>query len=386
MATTNVVAKNNGSCEWTDDRKSSVQGLRGNGSGVWQDEGRERRVGRMTEQPANVHIILNVEKLLAEAESIDDVKEARNRTQALRVYVQKARLGRKMEVQVAVLRVRAERKLGKVLRALPLAKAAKGNQYTGRVERDEAGDETGEKPLFLRDLGITPADSSRAQRVASLPEEVFEKYVAAQAQTGKAPTISAVLRLVRQRADEAKSTASSPSDLSTGAVASETATINQLVGAKQFHSICAFPPWPESDTADSAVVRRVSEELQQLPVGSLANEAAHLHLHTRNVYLRDAIQIMEAWGFRYASTLVLQTKSCEQGPFWQEKHHLLLLGIRGGLQFLDKSWPSFVELEEDVGACFPRELRRLIEQVSPGPYLELFCKNGQPTRGWTKCQ
>lgn len=329
-------------------------------------------------------------RLLAEASTVEQVKDVRNRAQALRAYVQKAQLGQQIEVEVAVLRLRAERKLGKVLLRLPLAKAASGNQYTGRLDRDQGNS----GPIFLRDLGITHADSSRAQRVASLPDQVFENFLKIQSNTGKPPTIAAVLRLVRGNPKPAAPvTDSAPPVVPAKAVdamsvrdSADAMTIRELVGSKTFSTICAAPPWPTPGTMRLQVVKRILNEFLQLPVSDLANEAAHLHLLTSNTYLRIALQLLEAWGFVYASTLVLQRSGVSPAPYWQDNHQLLVLGVRGNLKFQDKSRPSCQSIEEDFCQGIPRSLRLLLENVSPGPYLELFCRDSTPQRGWTRCQ
>lgn len=95
---------------------------------------------------------------------------------------------------------------------------------------------------------------------------------------------------------------------------------------ERYHTIVADPPWMVSagrsigryekragrqifGVTDSHT-RRLSypsmslKEISFLPVPDLAERDAHLYLWTINRYLRDAFDVMRAWGFGYSTTLV----------------------------------------------------------------------------------
>jgi hypothetical protein len=73
--------------------------------------------------------------------------------------------------------------------------------------------------------------------------------------------------------------------------------------------------------------------------------------------------------------------AADYGAFWRQAHEVLLLGVRGDLEFEDRSVLSWQDLRTDSAAALLREARTLVERASPGPYLELF--GGKPARGWT---
>lgn len=77
------------------------------------------------------------------------------------------------------LRVIAERRLGEILAAMPKATGGQPYQATG------AKAEPVETPT-LADIGIDKKTSSRAQRLAKLPEAVFEKVVSGEIPVAKA--------------------------------------------------------------------------------------------------------------------------------------------------------------------------------------------------------
>jgi len=123
---------------------------------------------------------------LAKAVTVDEAKGIRDKAEALRIYAKQARHAADMERQCAEIRLRAERRIGELL--------------AETVQRGRP--KTSSEVMFkLRDLGITPNQSSKWQLVATLPEEEFERYVS----TAREPTTAGVLRLVqeRERAEQA---------------------------------------------------------------------------------------------------------------------------------------------------------------------------------------
>ena len=197
----------------------------------------------MDAEPRELILLTKAQQAVAQARTIDEVKDLRDRAEAVRAYAKKARLGKHIVVEASAIKVHAERKLGQMLKDLELAKAAPGNQYTGNVvPSDDDG------PVRLADLGITKSDSSRAQRIAGLPEDAFNSYLADNVQADCQPTTAGLLRLVKQR--QAQSQTNCPVPPIGGDVVS---TIQELLDAgRQFATIYADPPWPYNNRATRA--------------------------------------------------------------------------------------------------------------------------------------
>ena len=138
----------------------------------------------MTAEPRELVLLTRVEKALAEASTIDEIKEIRDKAEAVKAYAKKARLGREIVLRAASIKVRAERKLGQILRKTPLADSSPGNQHSRRP--DVSHDATG--PPRLKDLGITRSDSSRFQQISRLPKAIFDRHVADCIDSGTPPT------------------------------------------------------------------------------------------------------------------------------------------------------------------------------------------------------
>ena len=156
---------------------------------------------------------------------------------------------------------------------------------------------------------------------------------------------------------------------------------------KQFGCIYADPPWQYDNkatrsAADSQYKGTMSvDEICALPVADLAAEEAHLHLWTTNGFLFDAARVIEAWGFTYKSVFVWVKPSMGIGNYWRVSHEFLLLGIRGGLGFRDNAQMSWAEHKRGNHSAKPEAIRRQVEMVSQGPFLEMFGR--RPTDGWT---
>lgn len=173
----------------------------------------------------------------------------------------------------------------------------------------------------------------------------------------------------------------SPSDL-TCSVADLQTLIDQRL---KFGAIYADPPWLYGNQATRASTGNhyggmTVEEIADLPIADLVADNAHLHLWTTNAFLFDCKAIMEAWGFEYKSCLVWVKPQMGIGNYWRVSHEFMLLGTRGSCPFLDRSQMSWVQEPRTKHSAKPESIRKMVETVSPGPYLELFGRRIAP--GW----
>jgi N6-adenosine-specific RNA methylase IME4 len=146
------------------------------------------------------------------------------------------------------------------------------------------------------------------------------------------------------------------------------------------------PPWPYRNQGTRAATDNhyhtlSLDEIAAIPVRELAGEKSHLHLWTTNAHLPVAFSLIESWGFDYKSCLVWMKPQMGIGNYWRVSHEFLLLGVRGGLAFENHAQKSWLEVNRQQHSQKPEEFRELIEQASPGPYLELFAR--KQVQGWT---
>ncbi len=117
-------------------------------------------------------------RALAEAKAVDEVQELRSKADAMRVYAMQAK-NKRLEVDAAEIRIRAERRLGELLAQQKAgeglnsgAAGMSGNQHSGKVVRSSVT-----TAPTLADAGISKDLSARAQKLAAVPADVFEAEV-----------------------------------------------------------------------------------------------------------------------------------------------------------------------------------------------------------------
>lgn len=128
-------------------------------------------------------------------------------------------------------------------------------------------------------------------------------------------------------------------------------------------------------------------EIEALPVQELADSNCRLFLWTTNAYLPYAFSVIQNWGFRYGQTLVWhKTHANLRSPNTVAPNSAeFLLTATIGAPGTRSSWKSAV-IAAGMGGNSPAHSRKpelfldLIEQVSPGPYLELFARRQR--LGW----
>src|SRR4051812_30059328 len=107
-------------------------------------------------------------RAVAEAKSVDEVASIRDQAEAVRLY---ARLAKKrdLEIDAAEIRLRAERRLGELLRA---GERARGGQpyHADKNSTGSDGEQVDQDPRpTLEELGVSRKLSARAQRSAAIP-------------------------------------------------------------------------------------------------------------------------------------------------------------------------------------------------------------------------
>src|SRR5208283_2415404 len=120
-------------------------------------------------QPPLVHFE-NARRELEIARTLDEVKQVRDKSEAMRLYCKQARASLEMQNQCAEIKLRAERRAGEMLNQAELNKGGRPNNLSI--------DTTGFDPTpTLKNLGISRDQSSKWQRISEIPEESFEDYI-----------------------------------------------------------------------------------------------------------------------------------------------------------------------------------------------------------------
>lgn len=160
---------------------------------------------------------------------------------------------------------------------------------------------------------------------------------------------------------------------------------------KRFKTIYIDPPWPESGAgkvkrgADRHYDLMSIKEIQQLKVQSLAQESCHLYLWTTNNYLKDALEVIGFWGFRYVTCITWAKPKIGLGQYFRGQTEHCLFAVRGpalpykvrnGKRQQGRTLLMPGQLFETFRShsSKPGEMRKMIEIVSYAPFIELFAR------------
>jgi N6-adenosine-specific RNA methylase IME4 len=131
------------------------------------------------------------------------------------------------------------------------------------------------------------------------------------------------------------------------------------------------------------------EEIAAIPVASVMAAQSHCYLWVPNALVREGLDVLEAWGFKYKSNLVWHKVRQDGGSdgrgvgfYFRNVTELILFGLRGSLRTLQpgRRQTNLIATRKREHSRKPDELYDIIEACSPGPFLELFAR--YPREGW----
>ena len=302
---------------------------------------------------------------LAEAVTIADFKTVRDVGEAaVRLAKSRRDVGIEALIEGTEIVRRAEWQMGKML-----------PEVTG----GRGGDRKSSCVVKLGALGIEKTQSSRFQSIATLSEEQFEAWIASCREAKEEMTQADALKLATKL--KPKVVEPGIDEYESGAVAD----LGELVQrGLRYGCVYADPPWAYSNKGTRANVEdeykstMTVDEICEEPVSQLAADDCHLHLWTTNAFLFDARRVIESWGFEYKSCFVWVKPQMGIGNYWRVSHEFMLLGIRGKPEFRRRDCMSWGQFDRTAHSKKPKDVRRLVESVSHGPYLELYGRETVP--------
>lgn len=177
-----------------------------------------------------------------------------------------------------------------------------------------------------------------------------------------------------------------------------------MTESNRYSTIVTDPPWHYEEFGTSPTSRKAAprgdgkrrprplpyaslsvEEIHALPIGAMAADACALFLWATSRYLPDAFEAIRAWEFEYGQTIVWR-KTGNPTPFGgviAANHAEFLLVAKRGRPRLGRLPSSVVEAPAPQCGQHsqkPEVFLDLIEQIAPGPYVELFARRAR--FGW----
>jgi N6-adenosine-specific RNA methylase IME4/DNA-binding CsgD family transcriptional regulator len=173
----------------------------------------------------------------------------------------------------------------------------------------------------------------------------------------------------------------------------ELASAQAALPSQRYGVIVADPEWrfePYSrDTgldraADNHYPTSATDIIAERDVTSIAADDCVLFLWATVPMLRDALRVMEAWGFEYKSHAVWDKIHIGTGYWFRNRHELLLVGTKGSIPApaMGDQFASVMTIARKEHSAKPEQFLELIEQYFPNlPKIELN-RRGPPRAGW----
>lgn len=300
-------------------------------------------------------------RAIAEAHSIDEVKDIRDKALALELYARQAH-NKENERRCRDIKERAEREWG--VRYTPDVKAP------APLNRGPRSPEVTEGKT-LADMGVSKRQSVKWQARAAIPREQFEATLAAGKSTD--PLIKQQIRK-RREVDLGK----------------RTMTVADVLGFTLYNVILADPPWRyEPYSRETGMDRAADNHYPTMTTAEIAelsppaSKDCVLFLWATAPMLVEALHVIDAWGFAYKTHCIWVKDRIGTGYWYRGLHELLLLATRGAVPAPPPELRLPSVFHEPVGRHSekPEAFAELIEAWFPHlPKVELFAR--QRRAGW----
>jgi len=296
----------------------------------------------MSDPPTILTNISKAKQFLAEAITLTEILEIRDAAVAAQAYATAKNADEASQLAVEI-KLRAERKAGEFLRDDPNIGSGKGST--------------------LEPLGIDKKESHRWQRIANIPEDRFEEYLA---NATKRTQSALLLEAARMQHHE-----SEPVD-------------TPEFPEKQYRCIVVDPPWPMKKSERTERPNQgkyldyrtmTLEEIGELSIQDLVNpDGCHVYLWTTHRFLPDAFDIFEKWGVEYHCTLTW-IKPTGMTPFsWMFNSEFVLFGWIGTFKVEKMGIKTTFEAKGREHSRKPDVFYDRVKEVSPGPRLDMFSR------------
>jgi len=155
-----------------------------------------------------------------------------------------------------------------------------------------------------------------------------------------------------------------------------------------YNLIYADPPWKYNFS--QTIERSIETNYNTMSLDQIKNmeipteQNAILLLWATAPKLKEAIEVMDFWGFEYKTCAVWDKEIIGMGYWFRGQHELLLVGTKGKVHPPKEKdrISSVLKYRRTKHSKKPEELYDLIENMYPdGKYLELFARNKR--KNWT---
>lgn len=176
------------------------------------------------------------------------------------------------------------------------------------------------------------------------------------------------------------------------------------MSVKKYQIIYADPPWQYGDKRNTPCKNNPSgaggackhyktmsiEELKKLPIAELADDNCVICMWATAPFMKEAIELIGAWGFQYRTFLFVWVKMTNDmlrvrgdgiGLYTLNNAEFVLLGRKGKYWRESTKEKQILLAPKTEHSKKPEEIRKRIERLFGDlPRIELFAR--QKTEGW----
>ena len=306
----------------------------------------------------------NAKQQLAEIKTIETGVEYLNKVKAIETWAKAEKKDAELQNIIAEQKLRTQRILGGLLKE--------------EVKVGNPSKFNGQPPRPLKAFGLTKQQSSDFQKVAQLPQEIFEKEIAtAKEQSSKRIelTTSRMLKVAKilERENDINNQKQNIKNIDT----------THLL--KEYDVVVIDPPW-HYDTKYDPNYGRVAlpypsmslEEIKNIKIPASNNSV--LWLWTTHAYLFESKNILENWGFEYKATLVWDKEKIGMGHWLRMQCEFCLLGIKGKPVYNNTKYRDIIKEKGREHSRKPEIFYKMVEDTCVGTKLNYFSRENR--KGW----
>ena len=163
---------------------------------------------------------------------------------------------------------------------------------------------------------------------------------------------------------------------------------------KKYNIIYADPPWSYDDkTCSGTAVNHYSvmsvEELKKMKINSISNDDCILFMWATYPKLREALEVINAWGFKYKTVGFNWVKTNKKngkyffgiGYYTKSNAEICLIATKGKPKPISNYVSSVIVSPRREHSRKPDEVRdKIVELMGNLPRIELFAR--QKVDGW----
>ena len=170
-----------------------------------------------------------------------------------------------------------------------------------------------------------------------------------------------------------------------------TNSLHDLVGLSGFRCIVADPPWAYKSNGAPASWRpcldrgekphsvthyyqtMTLDQIAALPVRDVAHKDSVLFLWATNPLMREAFDVMAAWGWKYKTLLTWEkVNACGMGYWFRGVTEHLLVGVRGKVPAFRSREKNLFRARRRKHSEKPEEFYDVVRRVTDGKRIDIF--------------